>query len=111
MHDLRRCRPASSRGHSGAALSDRLLTARELAELLGLSPATVLDRFERGDLPGFRLFGRKGGPVRFRLSEIEATLESWRAPEEKRQRPLPNARRFASVTDASVPGVPGGEDA
>jgi hypothetical protein len=59
-------------------VSDRLLTARELGEHLGLSPTTVLDRFERGDLPGFRLFGRKGGPVRFRLSEVEAVLDGWR---------------------------------
>jgi len=59
-------------------VSERLLTARELGQLLGLSPATVLDRFERGDLPGFRLWGRKGGPVRFRLSEIEAALDGWR---------------------------------
>jgi excisionase family DNA binding protein len=59
-------------------VTERLLTAAELAELLRLSPATVLDRWERGDLPGYRLFGRKGGPVRFRLSEIEAALESWR---------------------------------
>jgi len=55
-----------------------LLTARDLGVLLGLSPATVLDRFERGDLPGFRLFGRKGGPVRFRESEILSALEGWR---------------------------------
>lgn len=59
-------------------MSERLLTARELGEVLGLSTATVLDRFERGDLPGFRLFGRKGGPVRFRLSEVEAVLEAWK---------------------------------
>ena len=57
---------------------ERLLTAAQMAELLGLSPATILDRFQAGDLPGFRLFGRKGGPVRFRLSEIEAVLEAWR---------------------------------
>src|SRR5947207_15667346 len=56
----------------------RLLTAAELGDYLGLSAATVLDRFERGDLPGFRLFGRKGGPVRFRLADVEAALESWR---------------------------------
>jgi predicted DNA-binding transcriptional regulator AlpA len=56
---------------------ERLLTAAELGELLGLSPSTVLDRWQAGDLPGFRLFGRKGGPVRFRLSEIEARLEVW----------------------------------
>jgi excisionase family DNA binding protein len=59
-------------------VSERLLTAAELAELLNLSPATVLDRFERGDLPGFRLFGKKGGPVRFRESEVLAVLEAWR---------------------------------
>jgi hypothetical protein len=53
-------------------MSERLLTARELGELLGLSTTTVLDRFEAGDLPGFRLFagvdrrGRPTGPVRFR---------------------------------------------
>ena len=59
-------------------MTERLLTAAELGELLGLSTATILDRWERGDLVGFRLFGRKGGPVRFRLSEIEAALDGWR---------------------------------
>ena len=59
-------------------MTERLLTARELGELLSLSTATVLDRFERGDLPGFRLFGKKGGPVRFRFSEIESTLAGWK---------------------------------
>jgi predicted DNA-binding transcriptional regulator AlpA len=59
-------------------MSERLLNARELGEYLGLSASTVLDRFERGDLPGFKLFGTKGGPVRFRLSEIEATVETLR---------------------------------
>jgi excisionase family DNA binding protein len=59
-------------------VTDRLLTAAELAELLGITAGTVLDRWEQGDLPGFRLWGRRGGPVRFRLSEVEALLESWR---------------------------------
>jgi GTP-sensing pleiotropic transcriptional regulator CodY len=43
---------------------DRLLTASEVAERVGFSADWVLDRFEAGDIPGFR-FGRKGGPVRF----------------------------------------------
>jgi excisionase family DNA binding protein len=60
-------------------VSERLLTAAELGELLNLSTSTVLDRWERGDLPGYRLFGRRGGPVRFRMSEIEELLTSWRA--------------------------------
>lgn len=57
---------------------ERLLKAREVAEMLDVSVATVLDHFEAGDLPGFRLYGRRGGPVRFRPSDIEATLASWR---------------------------------
>ena len=59
-------------------MSEQLLTARQVGEYLGLSTSTILDRWERGDLPGFRLFGRKGGPVRFPLAEIEETLQAWR---------------------------------
>ena len=54
---------------------ERLLTARELAELLGVSPSTVLDWFEAGRLPGFEL----GRAVRFRETEIAAWLEEHRA--------------------------------
>ncbi len=49
-------------------MSDRLLTARELADYLGLAPATILDKWERGELPGFK-FGRA---VRFDLEEVLA---------------------------------------
>lgn len=59
--------------------ADRLLTARDVANLLGVSADTVLDRFQAGDLPGYRVFGRKGGPVRFKESEILALLETWRS--------------------------------
>jgi excisionase family DNA binding protein len=57
-------------------IGEKLLKARDVAQLLGLEIGTVLDRWEAGELPGFRLYGRKGGPVRFRLSEIEEWLES-----------------------------------
>lgn len=60
-------------------VTERLLTARELGELLGLSSATVLDWWEAGKLPGFRLGGGSRGPVRFRRSEIEGQLETWRS--------------------------------
>lgn len=58
-------------------MTDRLLTSAQLAEMLGVTTGTILDRWERGDLPGYRLWGRKGGPVRFRLDEVEALLASW----------------------------------
>jgi excisionase family DNA binding protein len=49
-------------------MSGRLLTARELGEVIGLKPATVLDKWQRGELPGFK-FGRA---VRFSLEEVLA---------------------------------------
>lgn len=55
-----------------------LLTARELAELFGVSAATVIDWAEAGRLPGFRIGGTKGGRLRFRESEVLAVLEQWR---------------------------------
>jgi predicted DNA-binding transcriptional regulator AlpA len=92
---------------------DRLLNARQLGEYLGISTASVLDRFERGDLPGFRLWGKKGGPVRFRLSEIEVQLDGWRvnrsgAGGEVAPVPYPSPDPRRSVAIAPVPS-PGGE--
>jgi hypothetical protein len=43
---------------------DRLITASEVAERVGFSPDRVLDRFEAGDVPGYR-FGRKGALLTF----------------------------------------------
>jgi excisionase family DNA binding protein len=54
---------------------EQLLTARELAALLGISAATVLDWHQAGRLPSYKL---NGGPVRFRLSEVEAWIDAQR---------------------------------
>jgi excisionase family DNA binding protein len=64
-------------------VSERLLTARELAELLGFSASTVVDWSERGELPGFKV----GGRLRFRESEVLEWLE------QRRQGGLPSDRR------------------
>ena len=55
-------------------VTERLLTARELAELLGFAAGTVVDWAERGQVPAFKL----GGRLRFRESEVEAWLEARR---------------------------------
>ena len=56
-------------------MSDRLLSTRELADFLGVSPETVLRRWRSGELPGYRL---ASNVLRFRESEIEAWLEGTR---------------------------------
>lgn len=51
----------------------RLLTARDLADLLGVSAETVLRWARRGELPAFRL---PGGAIRFREADVDAWLEA-----------------------------------
>jgi excisionase family DNA binding protein len=48
-----------------------LLTTRDVATLLGLSPATVLRRWRAGELPGYRL---ASNVLRFDPGEVEAWL-------------------------------------
>jgi excisionase family DNA binding protein len=57
------------------AVSDRLLTTRQVADFLGVSPETVLRRWRAGELPGYRL---ASNVLRFRELEIEAWLEGTR---------------------------------
>jgi excisionase family DNA binding protein len=64
-------------------MTERLVTSAELAEFLSVSPGTVLDWFEAGKLPGFKL----GRVVRFRESEVLAWLEA------RRVGPEPAGRR------------------
>lgn len=64
-------------------MPERLLTTREVGEMLKLSPDAVLRRWRAGDLPGFRLSDRV---LRFRESEVLAWLER------KREGPQEQAR-------------------
>ncbi len=50
--------------------AERLIDAKELAEILGVRPQWVYARVDAGELPGFRL----GHYLRFRVSEVEAWL-------------------------------------
>jgi excisionase family DNA binding protein len=51
-------------------VSDPLLTARQVADLFGVSAETVLRWTRRGELPAFRL---PGGALRYRAE----TLDHW----------------------------------
>jgi len=84
-----------------------LLTARELADAIGVSPSTILDWWQAGKIPGFR-FGRA---VRFDLDEI---LQLGRqGPAAGGEAPTtPTARRPGRLL-SQVPTTPnrGGQDA
>ena len=60
----------------GLRVTDRLLTTREVAAFLGVSPETVLRRWRRDELPGYRL---ASNVLRFRESEVRDWLEMHRA--------------------------------
>ena len=70
-------------------MNGRLLTARAVADLLDVSPETVLRWTRRGDLPAFRL---PGGAIRYREGELEEWLEE-RATTERGSASHPAGRR------------------
>jgi excisionase family DNA binding protein len=55
----------------GATLSRPLLTARQVADLLGVSSETILRWTRRGELPAIRL---PGGALRYRADALEQWL-------------------------------------
>ena len=89
-------------------MSEPLLTARQVAELLGFAPATIVDWYEAGKLPGFKV----GGRLRFRESEVLAWLETKRAGAGGEVAPVPvhTPAQGRSLTVAPVPST-GGEHA
>jgi predicted DNA-binding transcriptional regulator AlpA len=57
-------------------MTRHLLTTRDVAQLLGLSPEAVLRRWRAGQIPGFRL---ASNVLRFDEAEIAMWLDSLRA--------------------------------
>jgi excisionase family DNA binding protein len=58
-------------------VTGRLLTAREVSELLGVSAETALRWVRRGELPAIRL---PGGAIRFREDEFDGWLKERATP-------------------------------
>jgi excisionase family DNA binding protein len=67
---------------------ERLLTAAEIADLLGFQPGTVVDWAERGEVPSFKV----GGRLRFRESEVAGWLETRRNGREEELAPTSTTR-------------------
>ena len=69
-------------------MSASLMTTRQVAERLGVAPATVLRRWRNGDLPGFRI---DVNVLRFDAGEIDAWLAT------RRGAYAPPTRQLAAV--------------
>jgi excisionase family DNA binding protein len=94
-------------------VTEPLLTAREVAEMLAVSPETVLRRWRAGELPGFRL---APNVLRFRAADIEAWLQGRRvngpgAGGEVAPVPYQSPDPGRSLTVAPVPNREGENDA
>lgn len=61
-------------------MPERLLTARQAAERLGLKPKTLYDKAQRREIPCVRLFE---SVVRFRESDIDAMITEHFTPARK----------------------------
>ena len=68
--------PLSGLSHFGAGVTERLLTADEVAELLAVPVSWVRESTRSGAMPCVRL----GRYVRFELAAVEGWLESCRQP-------------------------------
>jgi excisionase family DNA binding protein len=81
-----------------------LLTAREVAALLGVSAETVLRWTRRGELPAIRL---PGGAIRYRESDFDDWLEERATPRRGVRTTAPSAAqsgRVRSLTRTTVEG-------
>jgi excisionase family DNA binding protein len=57
-------------------VSGPLLTARQVADLVGVNPETILRYTRAGELRGIRLPGPARGRLRYRPEDVEAWLEA-----------------------------------
>jgi excisionase family DNA binding protein len=88
-------------------MTEPLLTARQVADLLGFAPGTIVDWAEARRIPCFKV----GGRLRFRESEVLAWLETKRAGGGGEVAPVPfhTPTQGRSLTAAPVPSE-GGEN-
>jgi excisionase family DNA binding protein len=82
-------------------VTGRLLTAREVADLLGVKPETVLRWTRRGELPAFRL----GRAIRFREDDLEAWLAERATPSRGVSTAPVSAAQAVQYASSTVPEV------
>lgn len=72
-------------------MTEKLLSVRDVAALLGVSADTVYRLSHKRDgLRGYKI----GGVTRFRPAEVEAYIEAQAIKPAEKQEPFPDMRRF-----------------
>jgi excisionase family DNA binding protein len=94
-------------------VTGQLLTSRQVAALLAVSPETVLRRWRAGEFPGFRL---APNVLRFQREDVEAWLEGRKVngPSdggEVAPVPFQSPEPRRTLTSAPVPNLGGEADA
>jgi excisionase family DNA binding protein len=80
-------------------VTDRLLTARTVADLLDLSTETVLRWVRRGELPAIRL---PSGQLRFRGSDVDAWLVERATPRQGALTTRPGATHAGTLPSVGL---------
>lgn len=88
-------------------MNGRLLTAREVGDLLGVSPETVLRWTRRGELPGHRL---PGGALRYREEALDGWLDARGAAPGRGESPTPRDAAHRPSYRGTLAGVTHSED-
>ena len=81
-------------------MSERLLTAREVADELGVTTRTVLRWTRAGVLPGYRIGGRA---LRFRADEVAGWLAERRTREATAKQPTAPVDGSVTLLEAKQP--------
>ena len=84
-------------------MTGRLLTARQVADLLGVHVKTVLAWIQRGELPAIRL---PGGAIRVRETELDDWLEERATPGRGVSPATTGAAHLRTVPSALSPATP-----
>lgn len=86
-------------------MNGRLLTARQVADMLGVSAETVLRWTRCGELRGYRMPGTTRGRLRYRADEVDAWLAEHATAGDGTEKvsPIPDATRQTGVSSRTSP--------
>jgi excisionase family DNA binding protein len=90
-------------------MTGRLLTARDVAEIIGMSTETILRWTRRGEFAGVALV-MPGGAIRYREERFDVWLEERATPTRSLPTTTPSAAQLGTVQSLTPTTTEGEED-